>query len=179
MSKIHRLVPTGPIQDVFTARLGAGNASTDRLGKADEGKFAKLVAESRYDLAAFGDPIETQILAVDLDPSGGYSVGSLAGKDVRETMFVIADGLQGTPGVGALAIGDYVLVGTPVAKGVAITAVEGYPRVCKSTVQLGGAPADLAAAGKQAILAAHAWRVVSLGPVGTGAVGTVIVIKPI
>ncbi len=179
MSKIHRIVPTGPMQDVFVARLGAGATLSDRYSKADEGKFVKLVGESRYALAAAGDVIEHQIIAVDLDPSAGYSVGSLSGKDTRETMFVVADGLQATAGTGAIAVGDYVVVGTVTAKDTAIPVADGFPRVCKATLQLGVVPASLTEAGALAKLAAHAWKVVSLGPVGTGAVGTVIVIKPI
>lgn len=179
MSKIHRIVPTGPMSDVFTARLGAGTGAANNLSLLDQNKFVKFVAESRYDLAAAGDLIETTIVSVDLDPSGGYSVGSLAGSKVRETMFVIADGAQATPGTGAIAVGDYVVVGSVYAKGTAIPVTEAYPKVCKATVQLGAVPADLPAAGAMAKYAAHAWRVVSLGPVGTGAIGTMIVIKPI
>ena len=179
MSSKHRVVPTGPIRDVFTVLLGAGNALSDRLGKLDEGKFVKLVAESRFDLAAVGDMIEHQIVAIDLDPSGGFTVGSITGLFDRETMFVTADGLQGTPGTGAIAVGDYVVVGTPVAKGTVIPVGDGGPRVCKATIQLGSVPASLAEAGYQAKYSAFAWRVVSLGPVGTGAPGTMIVIKPV
>lgn len=179
MSKIHRIVPTGPISDVFAARLGAGTGAGNNLTLAEQNKFVKLVAESRYDLAAAGDLIETSIVAIDLDTSGGYTVGSLAANKTRDTMFVTADGLQATPGTGAIAVGDYVVVGSVYAKGTAIPAAEGMPKVCKATNQLGSVPADLTAAAYQAKYAAHAWRVVSLGPVGTGAVGTMIVIKPI
>jgi hypothetical protein len=179
MSKIHRVVPTGPIRDPFTARLGAGTGAGNWLSLLDQGKFVKLVAESRFDLAAVGDLIEHQIIAVDVDPSGGYTVGSISGNVDRETMYVTADGLQATPGTGTIAVGDYVVVGTVVAKGTALPAGDGGPRVCKATIQLGSVPADLAAAGYQAKYAAFPWRVVSLGPVGTGAVGTMIVIKPV
>lgn len=179
MSKIHRIVPTGPMSDVFTARLGAGTGTSNNLSLLDQNKFVKLVAESRYDLAAAGDVIETTIVAVDLDPSQGYTVGSLAANKTRDTMYVTADGLQATPGTGAIAVGDYVVVGSVYAKGTGIPVTEAYPKVCKATVQLGAVPADLTAAGAMAKYAAHAWRVVSLGPVGTGAVGTMIVIKPI
>lgn len=175
MSKIHRLVPTGPISDPFTARLGAGTGTSNNLSILDQGKFVKLVGESRYDLAAAGDFIEAQILSIDLDPSGGYTVGSLIGKDM---MYAIADGLEATPGTGAIAAGDYVVVGSVYAKGTAIPLVDTHPKVTKATVQLGAVPADLTAAGKMARYAAYAWRVVSLGPVGTGAVGTMIVIEP-
>lgn len=175
MSKIHRIVPTGPISDPFTARLGAGTGTANNLSIADQGKFVKLAGESRYDLCVAGDFIDAQILAVDLDPSAGYTVGSLADEDM---MYAIADGLEATPGVGAIAVGDYVLVGSVYAKGTIIPLTETFPKVCKATAQLGSVPADLTAAGKMARYAAYAWRVVSLGPVGTGAVGTMIVLKP-
>jgi len=73
---------------------------------------------------------------------------------------VTFDGLQATPGTGAVAIGDYVVTGTPVAKDTALT---GYPKVCKAT-----------AVGTAIIFK---WRVVSLGTAGTGAVGTTGVIE--
>ena len=73
---------------------------------------------------------------------------------------VTFDGLQGTPGVGVVAIGDYVVTGTPVAKGTALTVP---PRVCKATAAATGI--------------IFKWRVVSLGTAGTGAVGTTGVIQ--
>lgn len=175
MSKIHRIVPTGPISDPFTARLGAGATLSDRFTGAEQNKFVKLVGESRYDLCAAGDFIDAQIFSVDLDTSGGYSVGSLTNKDA---IYAIADGVEATPGTGAIAVGDYVVVGSVYAKGTAIPVAESFPKVCKATAQLGSLPADLTAAGKMARYAAYAWRVVSLGPVGTGAVGTMIVLEP-
>ena len=60
-----------------------------------------------------------------------------------------------TPGVGAVAIGDYVVAGTAVGKGPALTVPA---RVCKAT-----------AAGNTLNFK---WRVVSLGAAGTGAVST-------
>lgn len=179
MSKIHRIVPTGPMSDVFTARLGAGTGAGNNLTIAETNKFVKLTAESRYDLAAAGDLIESTIVAIDLDTSAGYTVGSLSANKTRDTMYVTADGLQATPGTGAIAVGDYVVVGSVYAKGTGIPIGESFPKVCKATLQLGVVPASLTEAGALAKYAAFAWRVVSLGPVGTGAVGTMIVIKPI
>lgn len=70
------------------------------------------------------------------------------------------DGLQATPGIGVVAIGDYVVAGTITAAGTALTS---YPKVCKAT----GAGTTLN----------HKFRVVSLGTAGTGAVGTTGVIQ--
>ena len=189
MAANHFIVPTGVTEKVTTVRLGAGNAAGDRYSDVDQGKLVKLVAESRYDLCAAGDAIEGVVVAVESATSGGYSVGGI----IKEGMiFATADGLQATAGTGAIAVGDYVVAGTATAKGTALTA---YPKVCKATVQpttaivstLAGA--DTAAAVKTVLDAAlvtvatayrnaiYAWRVVSLGSAGTGAVGTTIVIE--
>jgi hypothetical protein len=161
----------------MTVRLGSGRAVNGVVGSGgnmayqDEGKFVKLVGESQFDLAAAGDVIEAQIVSVEAALSDGFTIGGV--KETKE-IYVTANGLQATEGVGNIAIGDYVVCGSQEAKGVAMSTA--YPKVVKSTVQIGVAPADLAAAGVQAKLAAHPWRVVSLGPAGTGAPGTTIVI---
>jgi len=175
MSQAHRIQPTGPSSDMVTVRLG-GTATT--FNYTDLWKFVKLsTSESQYDLAAAGDPIEAVVAKIDEATSGGFTIGNIADRD---RIFAIADGLQATPGTGTLAVGDYVCVGTVVARNTALSSTAPYAKVCKSTVQLGVAPADLAGAGRQAdLLRAGAWRVVSLGPVGTGAVGTLIVIAPV
>jgi hypothetical protein len=146
---------------------GTGGSMTD----TDAGKFVKLVGESQYDLCASGDVIEAQIVSVEAALSDGWSIGGV--KETKE-IYATAAGLQATEGTGNIAVGDYVVAGTQDAKGVPMTTA--YPKVVKATAQLGSAPADLAAAGAQAKLSAHAWRVVSLGPTGTGAPGTTIVI---
>lgn len=172
MSKAHFVVPNGPTEDPITVRLGAGSGSSNNLSIFDQGKLVKLVAESRYDLCAAGDDIEGCIIDVSPATSGGFSVGSVGEEDY---LIVTADGLQATPGTGAIAVGDYVVAGTITAKG---TALALYPKVCKATVQFGDVPADLTAAAAQVKRSLHAWRVISLGPVGTGAVGTTICIQP-
>lgn len=149
----------------FTARVsnvsgdvanGAGSIFTDVL---ERGKFMKLAADSRYVMAAVGDEIETILESVNTATQDGFSIAAL--RDCvgpAKFMMVTFDGLQGTPGAGAVVIGDYVLVGTPVAKGTALTA---RARVVKATTQA------------SAKATPFAWRVVSLGNAGTGAVGTV------
>ena len=148
----------------FTARLGAGTGSSNNLDDVTErGKFVKLIAESRYGLAVAGDEIETVIDSINTATSDGYSVGGLrdtegSGKFLKVTL----DGLQATPGTGTIAIADYVLVGTVVAKGTQLTAPA---KVVKATDQ---------AAAK---LGPFSWRLVSQGTAGTGAVGTVGLIQ--
>lgn len=159
MARAHFMVPTVPLGLVQTVRLGSAAGAANNLSDVDEGKFTKLVGESRHNLAAVGDDIEGVITSVESATSGGFSVGGVLRAQPGEMLNVTFDGLQGTPGTGAIAVGDIVNVGTPVAKGNAQTA---YPRVCKATT-----PANVVTK----------WRVVSLGSVGTGAVGTAGVIE--
>ena len=158
--------------DANTVRLGAGSGSANYLTDKEVGKFAKYAnAESRFDLCAAGDVIESQIVAVEGATADDYSIGAVKEEGYVEVTF---DGLQATAGTGTIAAGDYVVTGTVVAKGTALTAA---PKVCKATIQPGDTPASLAAAGAQIKAALFAWRVVSLGSAGTGAVGTVGVIE--
>lgn len=156
MARAFRIVPTAPLKTAKTVALGAGNTPSDNLSNADEGKLVKLVGESRYNLAAAGDEIEGLIFAVEQATQGGFSIGSIISSG---TFYVTFDGVQATPGTGTVAVGDYVVAGTPTAKG---TAIDKAPKVCKATSQ-----------GAQKYL----WRVVSLGTAGTGAVGTIGVIE--
>lgn len=159
MARQHYITPTGVQPDAMTVRLGAGNSPSDNYSSTENGKFVKLVGESRYALAAAGDEIEAIVSSVELATQGGYSIGGIV---TEGTIFATADGLQATPGTGTIAVGDYVLVGTVVAKD---TALSGYPKVVKATTQA------------SAKATPFAWRVESLGTVGTGAVGTTIVIR--
>ena len=144
------------VSEVESTRYGAGTGPANALSDKDVGKYVKLVAESRYDLASVGNEIEGRISSMESFPLDGYSFGGM-NSDGR--FAVTFDGLQGTPGTGVIAVGDYVVVGTPVAKGTALTAP---PRVCKATAA--------------ANTLNFKWRVVSLGAVGTGAVSTTGVI---
>lgn len=149
----------GPLADsttVVTARTADGTGASNQLVDADTGKFLKLAADSQYGLCAVGNEIEGVLVAANYPaPQDGYHLGSVA---VNGRVRVTLDGLQATPGVGAIAFGDYVVAGTPVARG---TALVGHPKVCKATA----APAELV----------HKWRVVSLD--GTTAVGQTALIE--
>lgn len=165
MSKLHYITPLVPQEPAQTVRLGT---NAKQFGTDDAGKLVKLTAlESQYVLCAAGDPIEGVIAAVDSAGSGGHSIGSIY---KRGAIMALADGLQATPGVGAIAVGDYVLAGSITALG---TKLASFPKVVKATDQPGVA-APAAANIKTTLFA---WRVVSLGTVGTGAVGTTIVIE--
>lgn len=162
MANAHYIRPTGNLEDVTTVRLGAGSGTANQVTEAENNKFVKLVATDRFDLAAAGDDIEGVLLAVEAGTSGGFSVGGVCLEE--DFLEVTADGLQATPGTGVIAAGDYVVVGTVVAKGTKLT---GLPRVTKATNQA------------TAKASPFARRVVSLGSAGTGAVGTIITIQKV
>lgn len=168
MSKAHYIAPAVPQADTKTVRLGTTGA---KFNQNDVNKFVKLSAESAYDLCAAGDPIEAIVNSVDEATAAGFTVG---GVYEEGRMFATADGLQATPGTGTLAVGDYVVCGSVVAKN---TALSGFAKVCKATSQPGGTPGTLAEAGTMQKNGMFAWRVVSLGTAGTGAVGTTVVVE--
>lgn len=172
MSKQHYLVPEGPSSDPITVRLGATGDAAGNLSPKDQGKLVRRAGESRYELCGTGDYIQGYIQTVTLKTEGGFTIGGVV---ERDTMFVIADGSQAA-GTGNLAVGDYVVAGPQTA--VKTSPSSEYPKVRKATAQLGAVPADLAAAALQAKYAAEgAWVVASLYRSGTGAPGTIVVIK--
>lgn len=148
------MVETVHSDKVVTARVGTAGAP---LKNVDSGKAVKLIATSNYGLCAAGDAIEAVLSTSNYDSQGtvdGFAIGGVIPKTFKAVTF---DGLQATPGTGTIAVGDYVVTGTVVAAGTALT---GPLKVTKATDQ---------AAAKAAPFKA---RVVSLGEVGTGAVGT-------
>lgn len=135
---------------------GGGGVASNLFTDAEVSKFAKLVGESRWDLCAQGDQIEGRITSVETATMDGYSVGGV----MDEGRFAVTfDGLQSTPGAGSLAIGDYVVCGTPIAKLTSVASTLLPARVAKST--------------NAGNTLNFKWRVVSLGYAGTGAPGTV------
>jgi hypothetical protein len=144
-------------EKVLTVRLGQTGAG-NTYGDAEVGKAVKLTAESRYELCAAGDAIEGIVSSVNVGTYDGYSVGGIVASGYKEVTF---DGSQAA-GTGTIAVGVYVVCGTVTAKD---TALSGPVKVRSATDQ---------AAAKAAPFKA---RVVSLGSVGTGAVGTVGLIE--
>lgn len=146
------MVETIHSEKVITARLGqtgAGNGFNDN----DVAKPVKLTADSRYELCALGDAVEGIVSSVNVGTFDGYAIGGVVNKGFKEVTF---DGTQAA-GTGAITVGTYVVVGTPVARNTALTEPM---RVRSATDQ---------AAAKAAPFKA---RVVALGSAGTGAVGT-------
>ena len=148
--QMKELIGTEPI----TARLGAGSGSANYVTDVEIGKPVKMVGDSQYGLCAAGDQIEGYIAAVETYTADDFSIGSVQFEGRKR---VTLDGLLATPGTGTCAVGDYVVAGTAVAKGTALTVPM---KVCKATTQTG---------------MYFAWRIVSLE--GTGAVGQIAVIE--
>ena len=148
------IVETIYSEKVKTVRLGTASAG-QQYSHEEVGKAVKLSGESCYVLCAAGDPIEAIVSSSNYADQGtvdGFAIGGVIATGYKSVTF---DGLQATPGTGVVAVGDYVLTGTVVAKG---TALAGPLKVTKATSQTPGA---------------YKARVVSLGQAGTGAVGTV------
>ena len=154
------ITPTTQNQITVTARLG-GNAAGTRANDNDVGKGVKLVGDSNYGLLAAADAIEGVITSVETGVYDGYSLGGVQSKGYIDAT---AYGLLATPGTGAITVGQYVLAAAPAAIQVKET-LSTTLRVVSATNQATAATAAFKA------------RVVSLGPVGTGAVGTAIVIE--
>lgn len=152
--KFKPLVSEDPM---VTARLADG-AAADLLNDADVGKFVKLIGDSQYGLCAQGNEIEAVMNSVNTATQDGYAIGGIQ----REgRVKVTLDGLQATPGVGVIAVGDYVVCGTVVARNTSLGTA--YPKVCKAT----GAGNTLN----------YKWRVVALD--GTTAVGQTALIEEV
>ena len=147
-------------QNIITARLGAG-ASNTRFTDVDVGKGVKLVGDSRYGLLSAADPIEGICTSVE---AGVYDTYVIGGVQTKGYVNATAYGLQATPGTGVIAVGEYVYAAAPAAVQVAET-LSTTLRVVSATTQATAAGLPFKA------------RAVSLGPVGTGAVGTAIVIE--
>ncbi len=146
---------------LVTARLGAGTGSSNNLGDKEVGKAVTLAGDSRYNLASAGNAIEGVISAIAPATLDGYTIGSVQTANRLDVTF---DGLEATPGVGVIAVGDYVVTGTVVAKGTALAAALRVTQATDQTV---------------AMNSPFAWRVVSLGSAGTGAVDTTGVIEKV
>lgn len=153
MPKFKFGVTLNPYHINKTARVADGAGQANQLTTADDGKFVKLAGDSQYGLAAVTNEIEG-ILDVgdDIALQDGYNLGSV--RDAIGTRKKVTfDGLQGTPGTGTVALGDYVVCGTIVPRGTSLSGAN--PKVCKAT-----------AAGTGLV---YKWRIVSMD--GTGAVG--------
>jgi hypothetical protein len=156
---------TVPSSPTVTSRLGASGVP---YKDTEIGKFVKIgTLDSQHVLCAVGDLIDGYIAGVEAATSNGFGIGAVQRKDAK---YVTFDGSQAA-GTGALALGDYVVCGTPVALNTGLAGV--YAKVRKATIQPGVTAA--AAVGDVAPMLAmtpYLWRVVSLGSAGTGAVGT-------
>jgi len=167
--------------EAITARLGSASGSANYLTDLEIGKPVKLIGDSLYNLCAVTNKIEGFISAVESYTADDFSIGSV---QTEGRVKVTLDGLEGTPGTGTIAVGDFVVAGTAVAKGTSLAGA--YPKVCKATNQPGATvtTADNVAGNINAAIAKvvdadmvglYGWRVVSLD--GTTAVGQTATIE--
>lgn len=156
MAKFQMKVTLDQNADYTTARVADG-AATNLLADADVGKFVKLIGDSQYGLCAVGNEIEGFLASgPDNATQDGYATATVQRSGRVQ---VTLDGLQATPGTGVIAVGDYVVAGTVVARGTALAGA--FPKVCKATAAATGI--------------VYKWRVVSLD--GTTAVGQTATIE--
>jgi hypothetical protein len=167
-----------PTHAAVTCRLGTAANAGGRYTDTEQFKLAKLAGDSRYALCAAGDAIEAQIISLEplAATQDGYTIGSVK---TSGQIAAICDGLQAAPGsTASIAVGDYVVCGTVVAKDTALTASDPRPKVCQATEQPGSAVAGTFNAANVGIAIRNsmfAWRVVSLGD--SGAVGDTCLIE--
>lgn len=152
-----QMVPLTANSEMITARVADGAGTANQLNRLDNGKLVRLKGDSQYGLSAVGEEIEGLLVAADtMAPQDGFNLGTVQTED---RIYVTLDGLQGTPGTGVVAVGDYVVTGTAVARGTSLSG--SLPKVCKATT---------------ASSVVFKWRVIAI-TVGTGAVGSTAVIE--
>lgn len=172
MARAFYRTETAPSAAAITTRLGAVSTA---FPDTEIGKFVKPSGESGYVLCAVGDLIDGYVSSVSSDKgtSAGFVLGSVQRRECKSVTF---DGSQAA-GTGAIALGDAVVAGTPVAQGTALT-IGTVAKVRKATLQPHvTAPAALADVPTHINASQYMWKVISLGTVGTGAVGTIGVIE--
>ncbi len=158
MAKFQMKETLSPYRLNKTARLADGTGASNQLTDADVGKLLKLVGDSQYGLCAVGDQIEAICETADEQLNDGFKLG---GYRDEGRLTVTLDGLQATPGTGTIAVGDFVVCGTVVARGTSLGTAK--PKVCKAT--------------NAANTLNFKWRVVAL--YGTGAPGQTALIERI
>jgi len=161
----------------FTARLGTAG-SANRYTDAEVGKAVKLSTDSDFVLAVAGDKIEGFIRSMEVASLDDFSIGTVQCEDRKS---VVLDGLEATPGTGAIAIGDYVVVGTVVAKGTALSADckvtkatnQPFAVVTSSDNVVGNINIALAKMTDASKNATFAWRLVSASGTAVGSTGVI------
>lgn len=157
MANFQMDVTLSELNEFVTARVADDSVGAQPLNDSDVGKFVKLKFTSQYGLCAAGDEIEG-IMASGPD-SALHNGFPLASVRRNGRLRVTLDGLQATPGTGVIAVGDFVVAGTVVARGTSLA--DAPPKVCKAT-----------AVGTGIV---HTWRIVAL--YGTTAVGQIGLIE--
>lgn len=151
-----------------TSRVADDSVGAQPLADADVGKFLRLKFTSQYGLCAAGEEIEGLLVTgPDNALHNGFPIATVR-KNGR--VKVLLDGLQATPGTGAVLLNDFVVAGSVTVRG---TALPSFPKVCKATpLSVATTPAVNFPAGSNLN---HKWRVVHL--YGTSAVGQTALIE--
>lgn len=154
----HYISPTVHKQDITTVNLGTKAAPF----KAEEiGKAVKLSGADTYVLCAAGDKIEGIVTSSELAATGatrgGMSVGGIQQSGHIEVV-----------SAAALVAGDYVVAAAQPAVGTPLTSIGEGQTPCTPVQKV---------ADQATVNGLYAMRIVGLGPVGTGAAGTVCVAK--
>ena len=144
-------------ETIYSERVNTvrGGTLTNKYSNAENGKAMKLAGVENYVACASGDAIEAIQGSSRLESQGTVDGYAIIGVYSRGYKNATVEGAAMVPG-------DYVVSGTPNALGVPLAA---FLKVLK--------PLDQAAARAAPFKA----RVVGLGPVGSGAVGTQVVIE--
>lgn len=151
-----------PHADVISAALGA--TATGEFGSVDVGQAVKMGSANNYVQCADGDEMEGVVVTVEpFTVNDGYSFGS-----VQRNKRVVAQ-VAANEG-GTVAVGAFVVCGTPVALGTA----NGMPQVKNGTAasQAGGAPY----AYTERTPNTHMWKCIRV-VTGTGAAGDKVLLE--
>lgn len=151
-----------PSADIISAALGN---NTDQFDTVDVGQAVKLDSTgSTYVQCADGDEMEGFVISVEpFNVNSGFSFGSVQ-RDKRVKAQVAAN--EG----GTLAIGDHLVIGTPIALGTA----SGYPQVKAgvAAAQDGTTPFAYTERTPNTFI----WRVIEI-LTGTGVAGDLVLIE--
>jgi hypothetical protein len=154
MTSFYRAQQVPAPDSIIPAALGASAGA--KLTSLDQYKIVKLLSNGAYGLAASGDDIEGQLVSVE-----AYTVNDGFGRGGVQQHGTITVTVEG----GTLAVGAYVVCGTVVALGTALTAVSSGAQT--------NVKAPKVIAGNGAIIR---WRICSLLG-GAGTVGTNVLIE--
>lgn len=148
--------PQVPVPEHFIIPAALGVNAAGKLTSLDQYKLVKLLTNGAYGLAASGEDIEGQLVSLE-----AYTVNDGLGRGGVNNQSPIVVTVEG----GTLAVGAYVVCGTAVAVGTAITAVASGAQTNVKAPKVIAGPGTI-----------FRWRICSLLG-GGGTVGTNVLIE--